>query len=61
MYIDVWDLIGFGIDFEVIIWMFNWCNLFGKIDIVVLNVDFVRLIIRFFLKIFKMLKFYIDS
>lgn len=61
MYIDVWDLIGFGIDFEVIIWMFNWCNLFGKIDIVVLNVDFVGLIIRFFLKIFKMLKFYIDS
>lgn len=61
MYIDVWDLIGFGIDFEVIIWMFNWCNLFGKIDVVVLNVDFVGLIIRFFLKIFKMLKFYIDS
>lgn len=61
MYIDVWDLIGFGIDFEVIIWMFNWCNLFGKIDVVVLNVDVVGLIIRFFLKIFKMLKFYIDS
>lgn len=61
MYIDVWDLIGFGIDFEVIIWMFNWCNLFGKIDIVVLNVGFVGLIVRFFLKIFKMLKFYIDS
>lgn len=61
MYIDVWDLIGFGIDFEVIIWMFNWCNLFGKIDVVVLNVDVAGLTIRFFLKIFKMLKFYIDS